>query len=121
MHKPCYSIEQFRSNFSEKSSINEAITLFQDPKIDLSVAIRATQIDTNWDAKSNSLTGTHKILLLPKLYLSGELYEAPCWQEFTPTGFNGLEEAFLKALRQALASMQRNVPSKGSTPSLKLD
>lgn len=107
MHNPCYSIEEFQTNFSKITTINEAIAFSQDPKIDLSVVIRAIQIDTNWDFKSDSLTGSQKIMLLPKLCINGELYESPCWHDFVPTGFNGLEQAFLKALKESVAKAQR--------------
>ena len=123
MRNQSYAIERFLNNFSEKKTITEVIDLIKhDPKVDLLVDFKSLPLDFSWSARSDQLTGSYKIMLLPKLYLNGEPYEAPAWQDLViQDGFSKLETAFMKALKKSVSSVQRSISQKKSTPSLKLD
>ena len=103
------ALRQFQTNFSEKNTISEITTLFSDPKVDLTIHFESNlHWSLAWDVASNSLTGSCKITIFPKLVINGELYEAPFRHDLVmPPSFGGLESAFLRTLREAIASVQR--------------
>nr|VFK43632.1 MAG: hypothetical protein BECKSD772F_GA0070984_11526 [Candidatus Kentron sp. SD]VFK44467.1 MAG: hypothetical protein BECKSD772E_GA0070983_103814 [Candidatus Kentron sp. SD] len=113
MLNPAYSIEQFRSNFSQITTIKELISLIKgDPTANLLIEMRslpldfrALSLDFSWDVKPDNFRIATKIELSFKLWINSVLYEAPCWQELSPKGFADLEPALLKALKQAIASV----------------
>ena len=110
MHESSYAIRQFHENISQIHTINEVIVLIKkDPKIDLTIHFESNlPWSLAWDVASNSLTGSCKITIFPKLVINGELYEAPFRHNLVmPPSFNGLEAAFMKSLKDSLMSAQR--------------
>jgi hypothetical protein len=109
MQKSSYAIRQFSENISQTTNISALKRLFQDPKLDLTIHFESNlPWSLAWDLSSNSLTGSCKITISPKLVINGELYEAPCKQDFVlPSSCDGLEAAFLKALKDSLSSVAR--------------
>ena len=110
MLNPSYSLEKFFSNFSEKTSINQIISLIQsNPNLDFVVDFKTLPLDFSWSAKFDQLTGSGKIMLYPKIWINGELYEASGWHDmsFPLDGLSGLESALVKALRESLLTMGR--------------
>ena len=110
MQNTSYAIEQFHENISQINTINEAIVLIKkDPKIDLTIHFESNlPISLAWDVASNSLTGSCKITVFPKLVINGELYEASFRHDLVmPPSFDGLESAFMKTLKESLSSAQR--------------
>ncbi len=103
------ALRLFQNKFSEKHNVREINTLFQDPKVDLTIHFESNlPISLAWDVASNSLTGSCKITILPKLVINGELYEAPFQHDLVmPPGFEGLEAAFIKTLKESLANVAR--------------
>jgi hypothetical protein len=92
------AVRQFQNKFSEKQTIREITPLFNDPKLDLTIHFESNlPWSLGWDVASNTLTGSCKITILPKLVINGELYEAPCKHDLVMPmdGFNGLEGALL--------------------------
>jgi hypothetical protein len=105
-----YAIRQFHENISQINTINEAIALIKkDPKVDLTIHLESNlPISLSWDVASNSLTGSCKITVFPKLVINGELYEASFRHDLVmPPSFDGLEAAFLAALKDSLSTAQR--------------
>ena len=108
-----YAIEQFRSNFLEITTIKELISLIKgDPNANLLIEMRSLpldfrslSLDFSWDVKPDNFRIATKIELSFKLWINSVLYEAPCWLELSPSGFADFEPAFLKALKQAIASV----------------
>ena len=108
-----YAIEQFRSNFLEINTIKELLSLIKgDPNANLLIEIRSLPLDFrslpldfSWDVKPDNFRIATKIELSFKLWINSVLYEAPCWLELSPSGFADFEPAFLKALKQAIASV----------------
>jgi len=98
-----------RHKFSEKQTISEINSLFSDPKVDLTIHFESNlPISLAWDVASNSLTGSCKITVFPKLVINGELYEAPFRHDLVmPPSFDDLESAFIKSLKESLMSAQR--------------
>ena len=110
MQNPSYAIERFLNNFSKNTTINEAIAFIKkDSKVDLTIHFESNlPISLAWDVASNSLTGSFKITIFPKLVINGELYEASFRHDLVmPASFDGLETAFIKTLKESLASVQR--------------
>ncbi len=110
MLNPAYdALRLFQNKFSEKHTIREINTLFGDPKLDLTIHFESNlPWSLAWDLSSNSLTGSCKITIFPKLVINGELYEAPCKHDIVmPSSFDGLEAAFLSALKESLKTAQR--------------
>jgi hypothetical protein len=110
MHESSYAIRQFHKNISQTTDILSFQRLFSDPKLDLTIHFESNLPWTlAWDVASDSLTGSCKITILPKLVINGELYEAPCKHDLVMPmdGFAGLEGAFLSALKDALGTAQR--------------
>jgi len=110
MLNQAYSIERFLNNFSKNNTVKEAIALIKkDSKVDLTIHIESNlPWSLAWDVASNSLTGSCKITILPKLVINGELYEAPFQHDLVmPPSFDGLEAAFIKTLKGSLMSAQR--------------
>ena len=110
MLNPAYeNLRKFLNKFSEKQTIREINTLFQDPKIDLTIHFESNlPISLAWDVASNSLTGSCKITIFPKLVINGDLYEAPFQHDLVmPPSFDSLETAFMKSLKEAIKSVQR--------------
>ena len=113
MLNPAYSIEQFRSNFLEITTIKELISLIKgDPTANLLIEIRSLpldfrslSLDFSWDVKPDNFRIATKIELSFKLWINSVLYEAKCWQEISPKGFADLESALLKALKESIASV----------------
>jgi len=103
------TLRQFQNKFSEKQTIREIRSLFSDPKVDLTIHFESNlPISLAWDVASNSLTGSFKITIFPKLVINGELYEASFRHDLVmPASFDGLETAFIKTLKESLASVQR--------------
>jgi len=103
------ALRQFQNKFSEKQKISEIRSLFSDSKVDLTIHFESNlPISLAWDVASNSLTGSCKITVFPKLVINGELYEAPFRHDLVmPPSFDGLEAAFLSALKDSLMSAQR--------------
>ena len=105
-----YAFTQFQTNFSEKTSINQIISLIQDnSNFDLVVDFKTLPLDFSWSARFDQLTGSGKIMLFPKVFINGELYEASGWHDmaFPLDGLSGLESALMKSLREALLTMGR--------------
>ncbi len=102
-------LRQFQNKFSETHTIREINTLFSDPKLDLTIHLESNlPWSLAWDIASNSLTGSCKITILPKLVINGELYEAPFQHDFVmPASFDGLEAALMSALKESVATTQR--------------
>jgi hypothetical protein len=110
MRNPSYAIERFLNNFSKNNTLKEAIDLIKkDFKVDLTIHFESNlPISLAWDVASNSLTGSCKITVFPKLVINGELYEASFRHDLVmPPSFDGLEAAFLAALKESLMSAQR--------------
>ena len=111
MLNPAYdALRLFQNKFSKKHTIIEIKALFGDPKLDLTIHFESNlPWSLAWDVASNSLTGSCKITVFPKLVINGELYEAPFKHDFKlpVNGFAGLEAAFLKTLGESIGSVQR--------------
>ena len=108
MLNQAYAIRQFHENISQTSTINEAIALIKkDPQLDLLLKITSLPLDLTHDFGSESLTGSGQLTLLPKLYLSGDLFECRPSHMLMPPTFDGLEAAFMKTLKESIASAQR--------------
>jgi hypothetical protein len=110
MRESSYSIAKFSENISQTNTIKALKTLIQGKScLDLSVFLEANlPISLAWDVASNSLTGSCKITVFPKLVINGELYEAPSKHDLVmPQSFDGLETAFMKTLKESLMSAQR--------------
>jgi hypothetical protein len=109
MHNQLYAIEKFQNKFSETQTTSEIQALFQDPNTDLSIHFESNlPISLAWDVASNSLTGSCKITVFPKLVINGELYEASFRHDLVmPPSFDGLEAAFLAALKDSLSTAAR--------------
>ena len=110
MLNPAYdALRQFQNKFSEKQTISEIKALFSDPKVDLTIHFESNlPISFAWDVASNSLTGSCKITIFPKLVINGELYEAPFRHDLVmPPSFDGLETAFMRSLKESLMSAHR--------------
>lgn len=110
MQNTSYAIERFHENISQINTINEAIALIKkDSKIDLTIHFESNlPWSLSWDVTSNSLTGSCKITIFPKLVINGELYEASFRHDLVmPPSFDGLESAFMKTLKESLSSAQR--------------
>ena len=110
MRESSYAIRQFHENISQTSTINEAIAFIKkDSRVDLTIHFESNlPISLAWDVASNSLTGSCKITIFPKLVINGELYEAPFRHDLVmPPTFDGLEAAFMKTLKEAIASAQK--------------
>ena len=110
MQNTSYAIERFHKNISQTNTINEAIALIKkDFKVDLTIHFESNlPISLAWDVASNSLTGSCKITIRPKLVINGELYEAPFQHDLVmPPSFDGLESAFMKTLKDSLGTAQK--------------
>ena len=109
MLNQAYAIRQFSENISQTTSILALNKLFQDPKVDLTIHFESNlPWSLAWDLTSTSFTGSCKITISPKLVINGELYEAPCRHDFVlPSSCDGLEAAFLKALKESLRAVER--------------
>ena len=109
MLNQAYAIRQFHENISQINSISSFQRLFSDPKVDLTIYFESNlPISLAWDVASNSLTGSCKITVFPKLVINGELYEAPFRHDLVmPPSFDDLESAFIKSLKESLMSAQR--------------
>ena len=111
MHNQPYAIERFLNNFSKNNTINEAIDLIKkDSKVDLTIHLESTlPISLCWDAKSDTFTGHQKITIFPKLVINGDLYESSFKHDLVMpmNGFDGLEAAFMKTLKQSIGTAQR--------------
>lgn len=110
MLNPAYDVlHKFLNKFSEKHTIREINTLFGDPKLDLTIHFESNlPWSLAWDLQANSLTGSCKITISPKLVINGELYEPSYKHDFVlPSSCDGLEAAFLKALKDSLSSVAR--------------
>ena len=109
MHESSYAIRQFHENISQINNISSFQKLFSDPKVDLSIHFESNlPWSLAWDVASNSLTGSCKITVFPKLVINGELYEAPFQHDLVmPPSFDGLESAFMKTLKESLGTAQR--------------
>jgi hypothetical protein len=110
MRESSYAIRQFHENISQTNTINEAIALIKkDFKVDLTIHFESNlPWSLAWDVASNSLTGSCKITVFPKLVINGELYEAAFRHDLVmPPSFDGLEAAFIKSLKEAIKSAQR--------------
>ena len=111
MLNPAYEdFRKFQNIFSEKTSISQIISLIQsNPNIDLVVDFKTLPLDFSWSARFDQLTGSGKIMLFPKVFINGELYEASGWYDMSlpMNGLSGLEYALVKALREAIATAVR--------------
>ncbi len=109
MLNPSYSIAKFYENISQTNNISSFHKLFSDSKVDLTIHFESNlPWSLAWDVASNSLTGSCKITVFPKLVINGELYEAPFRHDLVmPASFAGLEAAFMKTLKESLMSAQR--------------
>ena len=103
------ALRLFQNKFSEKHTIREIKALFSDPKLDLTIHFESNlPWSLAWDLAANSLTGSCKITISPKLVINGELYEAPCKHDFVlPSSCDGLEAAFLKSLKESIGAVAR--------------
>nr|VFK44846.1 MAG: hypothetical protein BECKSD772F_GA0070984_11983 [Candidatus Kentron sp. SD] len=114
MLNPAYSIAKFSENFSQITSLKELISLIKgDPKANLLIEMRSLpldfrslSLDFSWDVKPDNFRIATKIELSFKLWVNSVLYEAKCWQELSPKGFADFEPAFLKALKESIASVR---------------
>lgn len=108
MLNQAYAIRQFHENISQTSTIKETIALIkQDPQLDLLLKITSLPLDLTHDFGTDSLTGSGQITLLPKLYLSGELFECRPSHMLMPPSFDGLESAFMKTLKESITTTQK--------------
>lgn len=109
MRESSYAIRQFHENISQINNISSFQKLFSDPKIDLTIHFESNlPISLSWDVASNSLTGSCKITIFPKLVINGELYEAPFRHDLVmPPSFDCLEAAFIKTLKESLGNVAR--------------
>lgn len=104
------AMRQFKNKFSEKQTIREINALFEAKNLDLSVHLESNlPISLCWDAKGDTFTGHQKITIFPKLVINGEVYEAAFKHDLVMpmNGFNGLEAAFMKTLKESIASAQK--------------
>jgi hypothetical protein len=105
-----YSITKFSENISQINTIKALKTLIKGNScLDLSIFLETNlPISLAWDVASNSLTGSCKITIFPKLVINGELYEASFRHDLViPPSFDGLEAAFIKTLKDSLGSAAR--------------
>ena len=104
-----YDVLRQIQNISQINNISSFQKLFSDPKVDLTIHLESNlPISLSWDIASNSLTGSCKITVFPKLVINGELYEAPFRHDLVmPPSFDGLESAFIKTLKESLGTAQR--------------
>jgi len=104
-----FSNEKIIQNISQINNISSFQKLFSDPKVDLTIHFESNlPISLAWNVASNSLTGSCKITVFPKLVINGELYEAPFRHDLVmPPSFDGLESAFIKTLKESLGTAQR--------------
>ena len=109
MLNQAYAIRQLSENISQINNISSFQKLFSDPKADITIHFESNlPISLAWDVASNSLTGSCKITVFPKLVINGELYEAPFRHDLVmPPSFDRLEAAFMKTLKESLMSAQR--------------
>ena len=110
MLNPAYdALRLFQNKFSEKHTIREIKALFGDPKLDLTIHFESNlPWSLAWDLTSNSLTGSCKITISPKLVINGELYEAPFGATFVmPASLECLENSFVEALKESLSAIAR--------------
>ena len=109
MYEPSYSVQKFSENISQTTNISALKKLFGDPKLDLTIHFESNlPWSLAWDLSSNSLTGSCKITISPKLVINGELYETPCKHDFLlPSSYDSLEIAFLTALKDSLGAVAR--------------
>ena len=110
MLNQAYSITKFYENISQINTIKALKTLIKGNScLDLSIFLETNlPISLAWDLAANSITGSCKITIFPKLVINGELYEAPCKQDLVlPSSCDGLEAAFLKALKESLGAVAR--------------
>ena len=109
MLNQAYAIRQFSENISQTTNISALNKLFRDPKLDLTIHFESNlPWSLAWDLTSNSLTGSCKITISPKLVINGELYEPSCKHDFVlPSSCDGLEAAFLKVLKDLLGAVAR--------------
>ena len=109
MRESYYAIRQFSENISQSTSISALNKLFQDPKLDLTIHFESNlPWSLAWDLQANSLTGSCKITISPKLVINGELYEAPFGATFVmPASLECLENSFVEALKESLSAIAR--------------
>ena len=108
MLNQAYSIAKFSENISEINTIKALKTLIQGNScLDLSLQITSFLLDLSHDFGTDALTGSGQITLLPKLYLSGELFECRPCHMLMPSSFGELEGAYLKTLRNSLSNAGR--------------
>ena len=109
LNSPFSNEKIIQNKISQTNNISSFQKLFSDPKVDLTIHFESNlPISLAWDVASNSLTGSCKITIFPKLVINGELYEAPFRHDLVmPPSFEGLESAFMKTLKEAIASVQR--------------
>lgn len=109
MRESSYAIRQFHENISQINNISSFQKLFSDPKADLTIHFESNlPWSLAWDVASNSLTGSCKITVFPKLVINGELYEASFLHDLVmPPSFEGLESAFLSTLKDSIATTQK--------------
>ena len=108
MQKSSYSIQKFSENFSQKTSISEIIKLVKtNSNVDLAVDFVSKGL--TFDFRSDAFVGESHAIILPKLHINGELYQASGWHNLTIplNGFAGLEHSFLTALKSSISTMQR--------------
>ena len=109
LNSPLSKEKIIQNKISQTTTISSFQKLFSDPKVDLTIHFESNlPISLAWDLASNSLTGSCKITIFPKLVINGELYEAPFQHDLVmPPSFEGLEAAFLKTLKESIATTQR--------------
>lgn len=104
-----FSNEKIIQNISQTTTISALKQIFEVKNLDLTIHFESNfPISLAWDLASNSLTGSSKITVFPKLVINGELYEAHFKHDLVmPPTFDGLEIALLSALKESLKTVAR--------------
>ncbi len=106
MHKPCYSIEKFLSNFSQVTTKKALNQLIQSDK-NLEMVVNYRSVEGSWYVSDDMFSPNSKLLIMPKVWIAGEVYEAP-WTRVEMRKMEDLEVQFLEALKRSAKTLQRS-------------
>lgn len=105
-----YSIQKFSENLSNITSINQFIEVMKAQVFDLEIDLihRIPSVLT-WRPIENSFSGEYNLLIYPKITIDEKVFSPRKMVALrVPERIEDCEEAFLKALKQAISDTHKS-------------